>query len=397
MNTNNLIYANREADKVLVSISEVESGLKCGCVCPSCGEQLIAKKGKKKAHHFAHYKLEYCEHGYQTSLHMAAKEILLKAKKLSVPSVELTFETYKKPEIISEQMEIQIDNVKLEKRMGDVIPDVIITSGGRELFLEIYVTHKVDEKKKTRLRKSGKSTIEIDLSKLDRDITEDELTEYIIHGLEYKTWVYNRLWDKWKERYGRAAEKIETIKYYGESSCDIEVCPLGIKQEKNRYTKTLDCLYCPYCFRMQDSLDKRSSSYDYVECLARSGIEHIDDFKKTPDERAKSYSQLVEKFNIEKEARYRGYAKAGKCPRCGAELTFRDGKHVRFIGCTGYPHCKFTYSKDLDELEETYRIRELAKNPICPKCGKTASKIEETHGIYIVCMDPKCKFLKRIS
>ena len=40
----NLLYALR--DNSIVSISDVESGLKCGCVCPACGERLVAKKGK---------------------------------------------------------------------------------------------------------------------------------------------------------------------------------------------------------------------------------------------------------------------------------------------------------------------------------------------------------------
>lgn len=42
----NLIYALKVAE--IVNIAGVESGKKCNCVCPACGEQLIAKKGKKQ-------------------------------------------------------------------------------------------------------------------------------------------------------------------------------------------------------------------------------------------------------------------------------------------------------------------------------------------------------------
>lgn len=76
----NMTYALK--DSVITSISNVESGLKCGCVCPACGEPIIAKKGTKMMHHFAHHAGHNCEYGYESSLHLAAKDILSKAKKL---------------------------------------------------------------------------------------------------------------------------------------------------------------------------------------------------------------------------------------------------------------------------------------------------------------------------
>ena len=50
----------------------VESkGLQCDCVCPGCGGRLVARKGAKKKHHFAHYN-EPCNlvAAQQTALHM---------------------------------------------------------------------------------------------------------------------------------------------------------------------------------------------------------------------------------------------------------------------------------------------------------------------------------------
>ena len=34
-----------------------------------------------------------------------------------------------------------------------------------------------------------------------------------------------------------------------------------------------------------------------------------------------------------------------KCPRCGGQLVYRDGKYGRFIGCINYPRCKYTENK----------------------------------------------------
>ena len=39
----------------------------------------------------------------------------------------------------------------------------------------------------------------------------------------------------------------------------------------------------------------------------------------------------------------------GKCPKCGKDLLKRSGRFGEFVGCSGFPRCKFTCS--LDELE----------------------------------------------
>ena len=36
----------------------------------------------------------------------------------------------------------------------------------------------------------------------------------------------------------------------------------------------------------------------------------------------------------------------GRCPRCGAQLTVRKTDKGEFVGCTGYPKCRFTCSID---------------------------------------------------
>ena len=45
---------------LLVRVSEVVSGLRCGCVCPGCGGVLVARKGEKVEHHFAHHSVDDC-------------------------------------------------------------------------------------------------------------------------------------------------------------------------------------------------------------------------------------------------------------------------------------------------------------------------------------------------
>ncbi len=159
-----LTYALK--NNVITSVLDVDSGLKCNCFCPACGEPLVAKKGRKMMHHFAHYTGHNCEYGYESSLNLAAKEILSKAKKFVIPPVYLKFfESYKIDELISESIEIPIDDVKLEKRFGDIVPDIVMSSQGRKIFVEIFVTHYIDDAKLAKIQKADISTIEIDLSK----------------------------------------------------------------------------------------------------------------------------------------------------------------------------------------------------------------------------------------
>lgn len=66
---------------------------------------------------------------------------------------------------ISEK-EIPVDRVELEKRFDDIIPDIVVYSGDKYFFIEIYVTHPIDDEKLKKLKEKNISTIEIDLSKI---------------------------------------------------------------------------------------------------------------------------------------------------------------------------------------------------------------------------------------
>ena len=161
-----LIYALKDGN--IVSIADVPSGKKCGCVCPACGDELIARKGQKRMHHFAHRSNEDCEYGYESSLHLAAKDILSRSEKMVIPPVYVEFPQSGKPkELISKERKIPIDDVELEKRFDDIIPDIVVDSGDEHFFIEIYVTHPIDDEKLKKLKGKKISTIEIDLSKAE--------------------------------------------------------------------------------------------------------------------------------------------------------------------------------------------------------------------------------------
>lgn len=89
-----------------------------------------------------------------------------------IPPVYVTFpDTNKKDELVCGAKEIDIEKVELEQRFGNVIPDVVIYTGGKKFFVEIYVTHPIDNNKLQKLKEANISTIEIGLSKERSTIT----------------------------------------------------------------------------------------------------------------------------------------------------------------------------------------------------------------------------------
>ena len=78
-----LVYGIR--DGRLRYIDDVERGLKCGCVCPSCEHPLVARRGPVKVPHFAHYQGGDCRKGIETALHLMAKEMLEDRKEIVLP------------------------------------------------------------------------------------------------------------------------------------------------------------------------------------------------------------------------------------------------------------------------------------------------------------------------
>jgi len=79
-----LVYGIKR-DGGTAHISEVVRGLRCDCRCPACDQVLVAKKGLKQLHHFAHYnKGISCSHVAETNAHIWAKQVLEREKRLRV-------------------------------------------------------------------------------------------------------------------------------------------------------------------------------------------------------------------------------------------------------------------------------------------------------------------------
>lgn len=180
---------------ILYEPSQVERGEACNCICPSCNKPLIAKKGDKNIHHFAHATNNSCQTGSETAIHLAAKQIIFQKKAVFLPSIEVD-------DILVDYNTVTFDEIILEKSLGNehsnlpFIPDITAKlhrqSDTQNLYIEIAVTHFSEENKIIEFRKHKLSSIEIDLSGLlNEKYVDFEMIENIINSGQKTSWIYN--------------------------------------------------------------------------------------------------------------------------------------------------------------------------------------------------------------
>lgn len=241
-----LPFGLRERDGLLVSVNDVERGLQENVVCPSCQTPLVARKGKVKIPHFAHHNGADCSTGLQTVLHMRAKEIIAEAKSIFVPGHSIKLPCFRRKEfdIITPQ-EVKLDDVRLEPRLDNIIPDIVAKARGRELIIEIRVSHAVEESKLELIKSKNLSAIEVDLSDLHAKGYDDEvLRERLIEKDVRKKWLYSPKINSVRE------DDLMTTIY---RTCSLKsfrdpwfsfVCPA----KGGRKISYHDCYGCKYCY-----------------------------------------------------------------------------------------------------------------------------------------------------
>ncbi len=180
-----------KANGELVHISEVNNGLQCGCSCPACGTALIARQGKVREHHFAHANGAECAQAVETALHLAAKTVIAEHSQMVLPAVEIEFPHSTWRRGIAQERRYEIESVDVERKLGAIIPDVVVRVRDRPLLVEVKVTHEVDDQKLKKIRELGLSCVEIDLSGVERDLAREHLEEVIIDDGASKRWVHN--------------------------------------------------------------------------------------------------------------------------------------------------------------------------------------------------------------
>lgn len=173
----------------------------------------------------------------ETLLHREVKAILEKASSIATPGLEVEV-TRDPPEEFGGDWEqntlrklwmtasrnLALDAVRLERRLGNIVPDVIGTLGGRQIhthggtmtmvsgdfeedvedtysqawpltvLVEVTVTHGIDEEKLRRIRELDLPTLEINIGSLGGQVTLDGLRALVVDKTIGKRWVHHPVW-----------------------------------------------------------------------------------------------------------------------------------------------------------------------------------------------------------
>lgn len=191
-----LKYALEKETNRIVGIKDVKNGLRCNCICPLCKENLVAKNnGLNREPHFAHFSEKECKGARMTALHLIAQKIIEEKKAIMLPVYQEAY--YKKKAI-----RISFDKVLLEKTVFGLRPDCIgikKDSDGEEhnLWIEIKVTHEVDDIKLQKIKALSVPCIEIDLSDLiETDYTIESVSKRLLNEKDDRHWINNPKLDK---------------------------------------------------------------------------------------------------------------------------------------------------------------------------------------------------------
>lgn len=186
-------FGYRKETKEYVDIDDVENGLACNCICPSCEMRLEARHGDEREHHFKHHvKAEKeCDFSYWVAVRSMAKQILEQSTCLNVDIEPFFAKLPWKNQII--QLDILAINPRRKNHGFDF---ELLTSIGY-----IYIYFVTPENESTgRYRSHIKNQpryftedliLEIDLTTLSsvKKNAKSHLEKLIIDELDCKAWV----------------------------------------------------------------------------------------------------------------------------------------------------------------------------------------------------------------
>lgn len=181
-------------DERLVHVSEVDSGLACECVCPTCHGPLVARKGSERVHHFAHNNLICSDPTGETLRHLLAKKVLETNASLTLPEVSAVIGGTR--QVLMNARTLPYTDPMIEVPYEGLVADGVVTMSGRPLLVEFHVTHRSGEEKCARLREQDLATVEIDLSQFVLSMSHEDNVRVILHEAP-RHWLWNRRREEW--------------------------------------------------------------------------------------------------------------------------------------------------------------------------------------------------------
>ncbi|MCE6958530.1 HlyD family secretion protein [Cereibacter sphaeroides] len=152
----------------LVHISQAPHGR---YTCLECNGVLHARRGRKRAWCFYHDMGSTCSGAGigETLVHLMAKEAVKSLREIAVEPISCMSRFPEASITLWPDARISFTETVLEQRVYAphrewyIIPDAILTTSDRPVFVEACVWHEVDDAKKAKLRALGVDTLELEL------------------------------------------------------------------------------------------------------------------------------------------------------------------------------------------------------------------------------------------
>jgi DNA topoisomerase I len=133
---------------------------------------------------------------------------------------------------------------------------------------------------------------------------------------------------------------------------------------------------------------------DTLDAIARGEKEWVpvlEDFWKPFDDQVHTIDKEVQRKDVTTEELDEA------CPKCQKPLAIRLGKRGRFIGCSGYPDCDYTKDVDGGSGEKSSEP-EIVEGRTCPQCNSELHIKTGRYGRFIGCGGyPNCKFIEPLE
>lgn len=314
-NESNNVYAyNIKWDGI--HISEAISGKK-GYYCLGCKREMQAVKSSiiGRLSYFRHDATSVkgqprCTYSDETYRHQIAKEILSRLKKIKVPAVYKypPIESNNKAYLLSEATTIEAHSVGNERTFYEdengqihyqkekalnpnkyllIRPDVTFfdENGKPILFIEIVVTHKISDDKRTKLKRLGIDTIQV---KIPKDSPQE--IENSFFNTRFSKWVHNN-------------EEQRTEYDISISSGDSEgILPVDEEQRK-LFEESFNCR-AAQINNLIRAIKRCLESKPYSDATSGIGSE-LSRLKRNTETHREQWRELQRSIQLEAEKRYR--------------------------------------------------------------------------------------------
>lgn len=162
--------------------------------------------------------------------------------------------------------------------------------------------------------------------------------------------------------------------------------PTDVGRIVNKFLTQHFASYVDYDFtaRLEDELDAVSRGEE-------EWIPLLEQFWKSFKERVDYTEENVKRSDVTQEVIDEA------CPQCSGPLAIRLGRNGRFIGCTRYPECDYT--RDLDTGKDDAQSQaEIIAGRTCPQCGSELQVKRGKYGKFIGCTGyPKCRYIEPLE